>query len=78
MKHDLKPCPFCGSAPVVFCTGNAFPRKYYRVICKHNCCMQSKLFSSEADAVMMWNRRAEDDSNPVSIVNAMICERVGK
>lgn len=60
MNNDLKPCPFCGDTPYMFNTGNAFPRKYYRVVCKHNCCMQGKLHKTEAEAVKVWNRRKEE------------------
>lgn len=62
MRYNLAPCPFCGEEPHIFCTGNAFPRKYYRVLCKHDCCMQSKLYSKEAEAVRMWNRRVEGNA----------------
>ena len=61
--NELKPCPFCGDKPHMFNTGRAFPRKYFRVICKHNCCMQSKLYGKEADAVKMWNKRGLKDEN---------------
>jgi Lar family restriction alleviation protein len=61
MQYEPKPCPFCGEEPHVFCTGNAFPRKYFRVLCKRNCCMQSKLYTNKAEAVRMWNRRAKDN-----------------
>ena len=59
--HELKPCPFCGSQPITFNTGNAYPEIYYRVICPNNCCMQSKLYDSLADAIEAWNRRANND-----------------
>ena len=60
--HELKPCPFCGSQPITFNTGNAYPEIYYRVICPKNCCMQSKLYDCLAEAISDWNRRANDEN----------------
>lgn len=57
---NAKKCPFCGSQPFTFSTGNAYPEIYYRVICPNNCCMQSKLYDSVTKAITDWNTRVAD------------------
>ena len=64
-EQKIKPCPFCGSQPIIFNTGNHFPEIYYRVICPKNCCMQSKLYDCLAEAISDWNRRSNDENNVV-------------
>lgn len=57
----IKPCPFCGSIPTIFDTGNYFPVVYYRIICSIHCCMQSKLYDSKEKAIIDWNKRYEEN-----------------
>lgn len=57
---NARKCPFCGSEPMTVSTGNHFPEIYYRLICPKNCCMQSKLYNSRAEAVLDWNARIAD------------------
>lgn len=67
----LKPCPFCGSRPVLqmdtrYPRPECKPRKAYEVVCKNWDCViymadnQYKL--TEQEAVNAWNRRANDEN----------------
>ena len=57
MKHDFKPCPFCGSKNIAIYGSVA---KF--VMCKNCEAAVGVCFSeSESDTVKRWNRRANDD-----------------
>ena len=67
-KGKLKPCPFCGSMPVVtsrelspilrcFPEGY-YPARYYAISCSNkDCGVGFSGFWSEAEAIKAWNRR---------------------
>lgn len=65
-KYKLKPCPFCGEAPVVK-TDIRYPRPSRRpihafeVVCQNYDCIiynaDNKYFRTELGAVRKWNKR---------------------
>lgn len=58
-KIKLKPCPFCGSAQVVFFRGERRDRMIiYGMVCWECKAMGPKV-PSEEQAVGAWNRRAQ-------------------
>lgn len=62
MNDKLKPCPFCGGeATIRIFRGKDGWRDRYAVICRYDeggCGAESGLFHYEAEAVEMWNMRA--------------------
>ena len=60
-ETNLKPCPFCGSEPIIRHGG----RYCFWAICKH-CGASLRMSETEADAVRSWNRRATDVTTPGS------------
>lgn len=70
----LKPCPFCGSRPVLqsdirYPRPECEPRTAYEVVCKNWDCIigyvddHYKLTAREA--IEAWNRRADDETGRV-------------
>lgn len=55
---ELKPCPFCGARALIY---EAFPGSYI-VHCVRCKCMFGRFFSHENDAIVEWNRRANDEN----------------
>ena len=67
---DLKPCPFCGSRPVLqtdtrYPRPECEPRKAYEVVCKNWDCIigyvDERYRLTEQEAIEAWNRRANDE-----------------
>lgn len=60
---ELKPCPFCGGEPTLrIFKGKDGWRDRFAVLCRYDeggCGAESGLFHYEAEAVEMWNRRAD-------------------
>lgn len=55
-KLKPKPCPFCGSQPVVKQSGTL-----WMVICEECVCSSSKACGeTEREAIAGWNRRCND------------------
>jgi len=54
MTSELKPCPFCGGEPVVFCISNTLDD--VKVICE-GCGAGSKQSSKREVIAKTWNRR---------------------
>ena len=60
-KRKLKKCPFCGGKAVAL----ASPRDrelVFVVKCEKNC-VNTWAYKTEEEAVKVWNRRANDESN---------------
>ena len=63
---ELKPCPFCGNKrlevfvdnAVYSLTGEEEEKTNFRVACY--CGVRTKLYSTRAEAVKVWNRRTDD------------------
>ncbi|MCR5204484.1 MAG: Lar family restriction alleviation protein [Lachnospiraceae bacterium] len=63
MENGLKNCPFCGSADIhiidrIDCSDGL--HTYYHARCKE-CGVSTNEYSSQFDAIVAWNRRAEDN-----------------
>ena len=58
---ELKPCPFCGGKGYVHSSGNYWSKEYFKVVCPKNCCMQSKYYETEEEAIDAWNRRCKSE-----------------
>lgn len=54
---NAEKCPFCGSEPIIFDTGNHFPKTFYRLFCPKYCCLQVDFFETKDDAINKWNKR---------------------
>ena len=53
---ELKPCPFCGSKPII----NVVRPYEFFISCKRIYCVEQKhLYATRASAIKAWNRRAE-------------------
>lgn len=67
VEYTLKPCPFCGGEPTIrIFRGKDGWRDRFAVLCRYDeggCGAESGLYHYEAEAVEMWNRRAENDGN---------------
>lgn len=63
-QAELKPCPFCGGMAEIYETPHIPRGTDYTPRCKNpSCCGRStKKYSMKETAIMMWNRRADDDS----------------
>ena len=65
---ELKPCPFCGGEAYIDredCYG--VQDDYYMVHCE-KCSLQfgfCSMFESEEEAIEAWNRRADNEAEPV-------------
>lgn len=62
----LKPCPFCGGVAEVRDCGRIIKKKYrefYTIRC--SVCMGTvpRYLPTVAEAIEVWNRRAEDERN---------------
>ena len=55
---NLKPCPFCGSAPEIVVVDECGEREY-KVSCT-KCFAKTFWETSEEEASRRWNERAED------------------
>lgn len=65
MKADLKPCPFCGSAPTI----HSYRRRieWFRIRCsdENECCRmmpETTAHSRLVEAVAYWNQRGTRDA----------------
>lgn len=67
---ELKPCPFCGSRPVLqsdirYPRPACEPKRAYEVICQNSDCiigfMDERYRLTEREIVALWNRRAAHD-----------------
>ena len=63
MENGLKTCPFCGSADIhiidrIDCSDGL--HTYYHARCKE-CGVSTNEYPSQFDAIVAWNRRAEDN-----------------
>lgn len=72
-KFELRPCPFCGSRPVLqtdtrYPRPECEPRKAYEVVCKNWDCViymaDARYKLNRQEAIDAWNRRASDYENP--------------
>ena len=55
---DLLPCPFCGNDAALVRASNSL-NNYLFVQCLNNDCVcESDFYTTEADAIAAWNRRA--------------------
>lgn len=59
MSEELNPCPFCGAGPEYHEHIGKY-LKIYSVRCK---CGASRTGKSKNDAIMLWNRRANDEND---------------
>lgn len=71
-KPELKPCPFCGSRPVLqmdirYPRPECEPRKAYEVVCPNlNCIIgfvDGRYRLTEREIVKLWNRRINDEQS---------------
>lgn len=65
-KHDLKPCPFCGSTDLT--VDNLGQRNDWFVNC-NICEIQQIANYTEAQAVALWNKRADGIAGEVSDIS---------
>lgn len=55
---DLKPCPFCGGEAEIW---RANRERSAWIACMGRCCvLVSKEYTTDAEAIAAWNRRAHD------------------
>lgn len=54
---ELKPCPFCGGEPHIYCSGSPSNGSFMEVICGKCRCQTERLRGDKA--IEAWNRRAE-------------------
>lgn len=65
MSEELKPCPFCGGEATVTDGEDCDGVQVFFVGCRTKTCIcdawdSARYFYSEAEAIKMWNRRADD------------------
>ena len=63
MSEALKPCPFCGSDPIVLETPKSFFYRHdYKIGCRNELCMvkpATEWFIAKEAAITAWNKRKE-------------------
>ena len=61
MIEELKPCPFCGGAGMVYSI-YARGKKVYKAMCgaRVDCCCLLNDWDSPEEAVLVWNKRNEE------------------
>lgn len=65
--EELKPCPFCGSK-AKFGANKSCCGKTVRIDCTNpQCGANINAFSSKAEAIKVWNRRAATEDNPLTL-----------
>ena len=60
--NEVRPCPWCGKAPVIRKTRNAHNRKSFVVGCYNDVCEvgpETFLYPTQREAVDAWNRYGE-------------------
>lgn len=66
MKHELKPCPFCGSKAQLVRYETKTGEVWYGVRCSNYDCIGNDIspeFGLETRAVNWWNLRSKDDGS---------------
>ncbi|MCR4819355.1 MAG: Lar family restriction alleviation protein [Fretibacterium sp.] len=58
-EPELKPCPFCGEAPIIRDLDLLFRVECSNLYC--NCTALTHIARSRKEAIRFWNRRAKDD-----------------
>lgn len=58
IRHELKPCPFCGSPPV-WLPVDRLESEDQNIGCLNHACFGPCTTASNEDAIEQWNKRAE-------------------
>lgn len=58
--EELRPCPFCGSTPILGGSENVNGHPFYYVHCP-NCMVHAHGADNKFSAIWNWNRRPEDE-----------------
>ena len=60
-ERELKPCPFCGSTPML---RRGKTDEWYHVECGNRECpiyVETRRFYTQEEAIEVWNRRASNE-----------------
>ena len=63
MSDDLKPCPFCGTMPVIHCVDATYDTWYIECVyggC--SCKPETWYYDTKEEAIEAWNTRQTDQS----------------
>lgn len=60
MSAELKPCPLCGSSAELWGAHPDRPARKAWIACVGRCCIMTREYLTDAEAIAAWNARATD------------------
>ena len=64
-KAELLPCPLCGMKAALWRAHPENPSRKAWIACTAKCCIMTREYLSDEEAIAAWNRRYSTDLDPI-------------